>query len=347
MTTAFVGQAGVEVLHRVTPGARISQSGVEFLHKVIPGVRIGQAGVEYLHRVLPGFFVSQTGVEVLHKSLSCNTRLTQIWTVARADGLVFRYTALDRDLEWPPGSGVVYDACHSLMPSASEGVSEVDQTGGMDLSGVFGEITEHALFTGLFDNTEVEAWLVPWQGSGPVRRLLKGRFGTTKQGHTSFNVELLGAGAQLQQTALVRTIQPGCWKKFGGPECQKDLAPLTVTGVIDSSSGNREFVDAARGEAAGYFSRGEVTFTSGDNDGITAEIKEHAAGGKFTLWPRLPYGLVAGVTYEMTPGCLQLKDGTNGTNGCKDWDNYVNYGGAPNVPTKDEITASAEVKDPG
>jgi hypothetical protein len=32
-----------------------------------------------------------------------------------------------------------------------------------------------------------------------------------------------------------------------------------------------------------------VTFLSGLNSGISAEIKEHKAGGVFELWPRLPF----------------------------------------------------------
>jgi len=345
MTTGSVSQVGVEVLFRAQPGMRVSQSGAEYLHTVFPGVKVSQAGAEYLHRVLPGLSISQAGAEILYKSMPCGTRLAQIWTIVRPDGLTFRFTSLDRELEWPPRSGTIYGALHSLAPSASEGVSQVDEMGSMDLSGSLATITEHALFTGLFDGAEAEAWLVPWSGQGPTRRLLKGTFGSTKQGQTSFTVEILGAGARLQQTSMVRTLQPGCWKKFGDQFCQKDLGPLTVTGTVDSAIGQREFVDAARAEPTGYFTDGEVTFTTGDNAGKSAEIKEHSTGGRFVLWPRLPFGASAGDQYAMTPGCTLLKESANGTNGCDDWANYVNFGGARDVPTKDRLTASAVVKE--
>jgi uncharacterized phage protein (TIGR02218 family) len=344
MTSAKVSQGGVEVLERVDVSALVSQAGAEVLYRVGTPMRVSQSGVEYLHRVTPMLSVSQAGIELLHKSIPCGTRLAQIWTIRRPDGLVFRFTSLDRELEWPPGSGTMYGALNSLSPSASEGVSQIDELGSMDLTGALGIITEHALYTGLFDGAVAEAWLVPWSGQGPTRRLLKGSFGAVKQGQTNFSVELLGEGAKLKQTPMVRTLQPGCSKKFGGNECQKDLGPLTVTGTVDSGTGHRAFVDAARAEAAGYFSRGEVTFTTGANAGVKAEIKEHAAGGVFTLWPRCPFAIAAGDQYAMTPGCTQLKDIAGGTNGCDAWANFVNYGGALDVPTKDKLTAAAETK---
>ncbi len=346
MTTAKVSQAGVEYLYKSTPDNRVSQAGIEYLHRVGTPMSVSQAGVEYIHRVQPTFSISQAGVEILYKSVPCGTRWAQIWTITRTDDEVFRFTSLDRVLEYPPGSGIEYEACDSLVPSASENVANLDDAGTMDLSGALGTITEHALYTGLFDGAQVEAWLVPWDGEGNPKRLLKGTFGAVQQTQTAFKVELIGDGARLQQTPLVRALQPGCRWVFGDSNCQKDLGPLTVTGTVDSASGVREFIDAARAEAAGYFSRGRVTFTTGDNAGISAEIKEHATGGVFTLWPRLPFAIAAGDQYSMTPGCTLLKEASGGTNGCDAWDNFVNYGGFLSVPTRDQLTSAAVVKDP-
>ncbi len=345
MTTGSVSQAGAEVLYRVAPEARVGQAGVEYIHRLIPGVRVSQGGAEYLHRVIPGFAVTQAGVEFLYKGLPCGTKLAQIWTITRTDDEVFRFTSLDRDLEYPPGSGVTYQACDSLVPSASEAVSEVDQAGTMDLSGAIGTITEHDLYSGLFDGANVEAWLISWGDPIAPRRLLKGTFGSTEQTPTAFKIEILGDGAKLQQTPLATTLQPGCAWVFGDSRCGKDLGPLTVTGTVDSGAGQRGFTDAARAEAAGYFSRGVVTFTTGDNAGISAEIKEHATGGVFTLWPRLQFPASVGDQYSMTPGCTLLKIASGGTNGCDAWANFVNYGGFLSVPTKDKVTGSANVRE--
>lgn len=344
MTTASVSQSGVEVLFRAIPGVRVSQSGIEYLHTVTPAVQVSQAGIEYLHRVHPTFSISQAGVEYLFKNVPCGTRWAQIWTITRTDGEVYRLTSLDRDLVWPPLSEITYAACNSLDPSASENVSEINSAGTMDLSGAIGTISEHDLYSGLFDNATVEAWLVPWSDEGSAKRLLKGTFGTIEQTPSAFKVELLGDGAKLQQTPLVRLLQPGCRWKFGDNHCQKDLSLLMVTGTVDSAIGQRSFVDAARTETAGYFSRGEVTFTTGDNAGITAEIKEHTAGGNFSLWPRLPFAISVGDQYEMTPGCTLLKTADGGTNGCTAWANLPRYGGFDKVPGGDKRSTTPSAK---
>lgn len=346
MTEARVGQAGAEVLYRVVPQARFGQAGVEYIHRVGTPINVSQGGAEYLHRVTPTFYTSQAGVEYLFKSLPCGTRLAQIWTIERTDGEILRFTSLDRDLEYPADSGIIYQACDSLVPSASEAVSQVDTAGSMDLSGAIGEdgISEADLYGGLYDGATVEAWLVPWSGEGPQRRLLKGTFGSVEQAPTGFKVELIGDGGKLMQTPLVSLLQPGCRWVFGDSRCQKDLAPLTVTGTIDSGEGQRSFVDAARAEAAGYFTRGVVTFTSGNNAGISAEIKEHEAGGVFTLWPRLRFPIVAGDQYSMTPGCTNLKEASGGTNGCTAWANLLRYGGFDKVPGGDQASAAANVR---
>lgn len=334
MTESRVDQAGILALLGIPPETRVDQAGLLALVDLGVDVSVDQAGVLALVAITPVTPVAQAGMLVLAGGSPCGTRWAQIWTITRTDGEVFRFTSKDTDLEW---GGETYSACDSLVPSASEGVSEVDAAGSMDLSGAVGGdgISEFDLYAGLFDGATAEAWLVPWAGEGRMRRLLKGTFGPIEHGETGFKVELVGDGAKLQQTPLVRRLGPNCWKEFGGPYCQKALGPLTVTGTIDSGTGQRSFVDAARGETAGYFSRGRVTFTSGANNGVSAEIKEHTAGGNFELWPRLPFPIVAGVTYSMRPGCTNMVESSGGTNGCEAWANEPNYGGAILVPGRD------------
>lgn len=349
MTAKRVTQAGAEALIRVTPGMDVSQAGVEYLHRVGTLMDATQAGVEYLHRVQPTFLITQVGVEYLYKHVPCTTSYCQIWTIERTDGEVFRFTSLDRDL---PYFGESYQACDSLVPSASEAVSEVDAASNMDLSGAVGPggIELEALYAGLFDGAKVEAWLVPWQGVGPRKLLLSGTFGPLEQTDTGFKVEVLGDGAKLMQTPLISLLQPQCrWLSgtfggFGGQFCGKDLTGLTVTGTVDSALSLRQFTDAARAEAAGYFTQGRVTFTSGANSGISAEIKSHSAGGVFELWPRLAFPIVAGDQYSMTPGCTGHKASSGGMNGCEAWDNLVRFGGFDKVPGGDKRTAAANVR---
>jgi uncharacterized phage protein (TIGR02218 family) len=321
------------------------------VHKVAAPVNITQAPVLAVYRVIAPLQVSQAPVLVVYKGSPCTTQWCQIWKIERTDGETFRFSSLDRDFIW---GGETYQSCDSLVPSASESVSELDAAGNMDLSGAIGPdaITTEDLYSGLFDGAKVQAWLVPWSGSGGIKPLLNGNFGALELTPTGFKVELLGDGAKLMQTPLIQLIQPGCrWKSrrfggFGGPFCGKDLTALTVTGTIDSATGQREFVDAARAETAGYFTQGKVTFITGANAGISAEIKLHTAGGVFELWPRLPFGLLAGDQYSMDPGCTFLTESSGGTNGCSAWANLVRYGGFDKVPGGDKRGGAANVKAP-
>lgn len=350
MTDLRVGQAPVIALASVNPDLRVTQAAVMAMASVGAPLHVTQSPVLVLGSVVPDMRIFQAPVIVLGSGSPCGTQWAQIWKIERTDGEIFRFTSKDTDLEYPPGSGIEYQSCDSLVPSASEAVSELDASGSMDLSGAIGDdgISEQALYAGLFDGATAEAWLVPWAGEGMPKRLLKGTFGAVEQSPTGFKVELLGDGAKLMQTPLISLLQPGCrWLSiggFGGPFCGKDLGPLTVTGTVDSSTGQRSFVDAARAEAAGYFTAGKVTFTTGDNAGISAEIKQHSAGGNFTLWPRMVFPISVGDQYSMTPGCTGLKTASGGTNGCTAWANLVRFGGFDKVPGKDKRSAAAKVR---
>lgn len=342
MVEARAAQAGIYALGGEIPPVRVMQAGIYALVSTGVPVRVSQSGINALVSVTAEVRVSQSGIYMLAYGSPCTTRLAQIWTITRTDGEVFRFTSLDRNLDW---LGQTYQSCDSLVPSASESVSEIDAAGSMDLSGAIGPdgITERDLYAGLFDGAVAEAWLVPWQGTGLPKRLLKGTFGPVEQGETGFKVELLGDGAKLMQTPLVRLLAPDCRWEFGDSHCQFDIASVTVTGTVDAGVGQRNFTDAARAETAGYFNRGRVTFTTGSNAGVSAEIKEHS-GGEFELWPRLPFAIQAGDQYSMSPGCTNLKASDGGTNGCTAWDNLLRYGGFDKVPGSDKRSASANVR---
>lgn len=343
MVEARAAQAGMYGLVGEIPEVRAAQGGMYALISTGVPTRVAQAGMYSLTAITPVVPVAQAGMYCLASGSPCTTRWCQIWTITRTDEEVFRFTSLDRDFVF---LGNNYQACDSLVPSASESVSEVDAAGSVNLSGAVGAtgITLKDLYGGLFDGARVEAWLVPWAGAGTMRLLLRGTFGPVELGETGYSVDLLGDGAKLQQTPLIRLLQPGCRWQFGDGFCQKDLGPLTVTGTIDSGDGQRGFTDAARAETAGYFTRGRVTFTTGDNTGISAEIKAHLTGGVFELWPRLPYGISTGDQYSMTPGCTNLQEASGGTNGCTAWANLVRYGGFVRVPGGDKRSAAADVR---
>lgn len=86
-----------------------------------------------------------------------------------------------------------------------------------------------------------------------------------------------------------------------------------------------------QGAEYGYFDFGEITFTSGLNNGLTFEVKSYVPG-QITLYLPLPYLAAIGDTYSIVAGC----DKTLAT--CRDrFDNLANNRSEPFVPGFDRM----------
>lgn len=110
---------------------------------------------------------------------------------------------------------------------------------------------------------------------------------------------------------------------------------LTVTGSITSVTDRSVFRDNTRAEAADFFGAGKITITSGDNDGLSREIKSYAANGTITLQLPFPYDVAVSATYEMEAGCR-----FRFSEDCKTkFDNANNFRGFPHVPGVDFLSS--------
>lgn len=333
-------QAPFLVLTEGSADTRITQS--VMLALFLPGAATRVTQSIFL---LPTEFEADTRVtQSMHLAVvdqvNCLTRWAQTWTITRTDGEVFAFTSLDRDLIY---RGVTHKACDSLSSTATEMSSALGSTGSMELSGIISDssITEIDLYNGLFDGALVEIWVVPWSNSGgeiPFR-LLAGTLGDVSQGVTGFTAEIVTPGATMQQKPLLDVYTPGCRYKLGDTRCAFDLPTLEVTGVVTqltiptspNSASKRVFIDSTRTEVLGFFDLGEVTWTSGDNIGISSEIKSFD-GTAFVLWSALLKRIQIGDTYTALPGCDKTIEV------CKTkFDNFVNFGGFPDVPGQDKV----------
>lgn len=290
---------------------------------------------------------TQSVALVLADTVECLTKWAQTWTITRTDGTVFAFTSLDVDLTY---RGVVHKACDSLSSSASEMSASLGSVGSMELAGVISDdsIKEDELFNGLFDGAVVEAWVVPWENAGgeiPFR-ILAGTIGDIKQGLQFFSGEIITPGATMRQRPLIEVVTPGCRYLLGDARCKFDLPTLEVSGSVTSivtantinGGSNRIFTDSTRTEDDGFYEFGEVTWTSGDNIGISIEIKDFS-NGEFKLWRQTLKPIQVGDTYTALPGC----DKTGAI--CKSkFDNFVNFGGFPDVPGQDKLVETPDAK---
>lgn len=268
------------------------------------------------------------------------TTLALCWKLTRRDGTIMGFTDHDAPLMV---EGVIYQAQTGFSPAAvvSHAGLAVDN---METEGMLaaGSITEADIMAGKYDFAEVQIFLVNYgdltQG---VLKLRRGWLGEVTLSQGRFRAEVRGLAQALGQT-IGELYSPSCRAALGDVRCKVNLAAHTVTGSITSvASGNRQaFTDSARSEASSVFASGKLTFTSGANDGLSMEVKEHSyrsgAGGNFTLALPLPYALAPGDAYTLIKGC----DKTLGT--CKNrFDNIINFRGEPHVPGLDRMLETA------
>lgn len=307
-----------------------------------PPVRASQSAVMTLGEIVPSVQASQAAVIVLGSADPCVTRRADFWLITRKDGKVFAFTSHDRDTFF---QGVLYRACKSLDPTATQQSAEIGGMGNMELVGLISDdtITEADLYGGLFDDAYVEVWRASWDPSivdSPVR-LAAGWCGSLSHGDTSFKMEVLGPATKLSQHALVQTVTPGCrWVFADQKTCGVNADALAVAGQVVSVTNRARFViDSADPGTAPQWANGLIRWIDGANAGIACEVKDvDWASGLVTLWAPPPYLPEAGDSFTLRPGC----DKTPET--CKAYANYLNFGGFPDLPGTDAIADTPDAK---
>lgn len=207
-----------------------------------------------------------------------------------------------------------------------------------DFDGIAGlaGISRDTIASGVFDGARAYLFAVDWRNPvedyEPIVASILGKATLVDGAYKMEEMALLDALNQ----SVGKTYAPQCPKVFGGQEfagCKINIAAITATGALTAVASARQITDSARAEAADYWAWGTIQFTSGPNAGLKAlEIKSFAAGVITTFEP-FYYLPQVGDSYTIVPGCRKrLED-------CRDkWNNVVNFGGFPTVPTSSIYT---------
>lgn len=274
-----------------------------------------------------------------------STTLAWCWRVERSDGTVLGFTDHDVDLSF---DSVTYKASTGMIGT------EVEQTLGlsvdnMELEGAIDsvQINEADLAAGKYDGAEVTVYLVNWSDVSERVLIKSGNLGSITRGRVSFQAEFRGLTAQLGQSKG-RLYQYSCDALLGDSRCGVTLAGSTYTGnatVVSTDGARSMVVSGLSSYSSGWFDRGVVTFTAGDNDTLKKEVKTHiVSGGIVTLrlWEPMYNAIEVGDTLSVTAGC----DKTFKT--CKaKFSNAVNFRGFPHIPGSNQIVQYANEGDPG
>jgi uncharacterized phage protein (TIGR02218 family) len=261
------------------------------------------------------------------------TTLALCWKVTRKDGLVQGFTEHDRDLTF--GSPAV-----TYLASSGFSASQITESLGLavDNLNVDGAISsstinEDDLASGRYDDAEVELILVNWADTSQRITRARGSIGEVKRQETAFSTEFRSLVHRLNQRTG-RSYQRTCDAIVGDERCKVNLNTATYRGLgtVTSAAGRNIIASGLGTYAAGFFSNGKLTFTSGPNNGLTFEVKFHPTTSSLTLWDVPPGAVVAGNTFEVRAGC------SNSFETCKTkFNNVANFQGFPYIPGQDGL----------
>lgn len=264
------------------------------------------------------------------------TTLATCWKLTRRDGTAMGFTDHDRDLVV---AGVPYLAATGFTPTAVSSSSALN-VDNLDVEGMLSStvIAEEDIMAGLYDHAEISVFQVNYadtsMGTLPLRT---GWLGEVEMRGGRFVAEVRGLTQRLSQR-IGTLYSPSCRAEFGDVRCKVSLAALTVSGTITGVTSRSILLDSARSEAAGIYSFGMLTFTSGANAGLSMEMKTYVPG-EFTLFLPFPYDVVPGDAYQVTEGCDKSFKTCAGR-----FVNAVNFRGEPHVPGADRILETAATR---
>lgn len=120
--------------------------------------------------------------------------------------------------------------------------------------------------------------------------------------------------------------QPGCMHQLYDAGCTANITAFTSNGTIEAGSANLTINCAALSQAAGYFTRGFVTFSNGNNTDLRYSVSA-SVPGTLTLTRPLRYPVSVGDAFTVCAGCDHQQSTCN-----TKFSNLVNFRGFPYVP---------------
>lgn len=270
------------------------------------------------------------------------TTMAHALKITRADATVYGFTEHDVN---DTVSGQLYQARPGLN------VTSIVIAAGLNVGNLkLRTLHDGTVFTAaeihgkVWNNAAFQILRYNWASLGDgADTLLAGTFGEIEVRDTELEVELRDLRQYLQQP-VGDVLSKNCRYRLGstnanaGGLCLKNVsgAPWTISSTLTSVTSNQVFRDNTRAEAADYFGEGTLTWTSGNNAGLTVKIKSYAADGTFTLALPMLSTVQAGDGYTAVAGCRKRL-----AEDCRDkFNNVLNFGGEPHVPGLDAITAS-------
>ena len=259
--------------------------------------------------------------------------LADLYTFTLVDGTILRYTSADVSIT--VGARVFDHAGPMISRSRTRialGVSvdsldlEITATSATLLSGL---PWLQAITNGALDGAMVELERAfassPGAAIAGTVLLFVGRISDTNTESLKARV-IVRSYLELLNTSLPRNLyQPSCGYSVYGSGCGLSRATFAVNSSAAAGS-TRQVINCALTQAAGYFTIGDIQFTSGQNLGVIRTVKSYTPGIVNLAYP-LPKNVSVGDTFSIAPGCDKRETTCTGT-----FNNKARFKGFPHIP---------------
>lgn len=275
-------------------------------------------------------------------------RLATCWKIERADGVTFRFTEHNANIEL---DGETYSPVAAFSASARQR-SDGLKTRNLECVGIITDdvISQDDLRAGRYTDaviTEYQVdWRYPWIGAiSYIRyRVIDVAFDGSKW------IAQVADVTRWFRVSIGKVYSRNCQNDLGDSRCQVNIASFTESVTVTTVDNVRKSFRASglASHPDDYFVYGLVTWTSGANNGLTMEVKNYVSATKrLTLYLAMPFDIQVGDTFTVYPGCGLTTAYCKGTAGTKNrpWSNNIeNYGGYPFIPGTEKVLQTPNTK---
>lgn len=266
----------------------------------------------------------------LYNEIQAGT-ICNIVSITLQNGTVFGYTDHDEELTY---DGLVYKPAPGLQ-KVKMTLTSTSEVSNQELASAWVDAPEEDLKSGKFDSAAIVvswiSWKHPEYGSFDV---FTGQLGEISWTDAGFKADIFSHMKALEQN-IGEVFTANCRHVLfsqDGPStigaCRLSETGYKSSNAITSITKNRWSFNSGISAADNYCTAGKITFTSGNNAGLSFVVKKQT-GGAIELFLPTSFSMQVGDTFDIFAGCDKTLATCQGK-----FNNVVNFGGFPHIQSE-------------